>query len=140
MTLDTIREFIEPYLVWIKLGATVALLALVAWGAWHAYTTVDSSAYTRGYNARVAQEASTAHAAQVETERRDRASSVATQSLHQTIAQAVPKIEAATHETAGKVQIIYRDHPLPGVCVRPDGVRSQLDKALAAANAAAAKG
>lgn len=49
--------------------------------------------------------------------------------------KALPKIEAVTHDSVQKVRVIYRDHPV--TCIRPDGVRDELEKARDRSNAAA---
>lgn len=141
MTLGPIREFIAPYLLWIKLGLAAAAVAGVV-GLWlyhgHLVNKTRAAGYTAGYNARIADEAAAAKAAQAEADRRNHEAANATQSLHKTIATETPKIEASTHEAIERVKIVYRDHPVRADCVRPVGVRVDLDKARAAANAAAA--
>lgn len=52
-----------------------------------------------------------------------------------TLDKALPKIEATTHDSVQKVRVIYHDHSV--TCVRPDGVRNELEKARDRANAAA---
>lgn len=138
--LDPIRTWLASYLLWIKLGIVAALVIAAVVVVVKHDARIDREAYQRGYNARVAEEAGAAKAAAKEVTRREQASSTATHDLHVQLATEAPKIEATTHETAGRVRIIYRDHPVPADCVRPVGVQPDLDKARAAANSAAAGG
>lgn len=50
---------------------------------------------------------------------------------------ALPPIELRTYEARERVRFVYRDNPLPAVCVRPAGVQAELDAARQRANAAA---
>lgn len=133
-----IRAAIAPYLVWIKLGLAAATAGGIAWAVVHHDARIDAAAYQRGYNTRVAEEAKAAAATKVEDQRRDQAAADATRAMHSKLASALPQIEETTHATAERVRIVYRDHPVPADCVRPDGVQRDLDAARAAANAAAA--
>lgn len=131
-----IKDALAPYLVWIKAGAILAVVGAIAWGTWHAYETIDARAYTRGYNARVAEESKAAADAKAETERRDAAGAKASATMHTQLAVELPKIEETTDARTEAIKVIYRDHPVP-VCQRPAGVLQQLESARAAANAAA---
>lgn len=133
--IDILKTALAPYLLWIKAGAILAVAGAIAWGAWHAYDTVDARAYARGYGARVAEETKAAAAAKAETERRDAAAAKASGTMHAKLAVELPKIEETTDARTEAIKVIYRDHPVP-VCQRPAGVLQQLESARAAANAA----
>lgn len=134
--IGTLKAAIAPYLVWIKAGAILVAVGTIAWGVWHAYTTIDASAYSRGYDARVAEEQKAAAAAKVETDRRDAAGAKASTTMHAQLATELPQIEDTTNARTEAIKVIYRDHPVH-VCKRPDGVLQQLESARSAANAAA---
>lgn len=127
---------LAPYLLWIKLAAAAALLGGAAWGVWHAYRTLDAAAYQRGYDARIAEEADSAGATQIESSRREQASADTSRTFHQDLAAALPAVEASTHETETRVRTIYRSVPVHD-CLRPAGVLRELEAARQRANAAA---
>lgn len=133
-----LRDAVAPYLLWLKLGLVVALAGGIVWAVVHHDARIDAAAYQRGYNARIAEEASAATAAKAEDQRRDQAGAEATRTMQSTLASALPQIEETTHATAERIRVVYRDHPVPADCVRPDGVQRDLEQARAAANAAAA--
>lgn len=84
--------------------------------------------------------AATQAAARTESERRDAASSGATQTMLDYLGHNLPAIEATSYAATERVRTIYRDRPVAALCVRPDGVRAELDAARARANAAPAGG
>jgi hypothetical protein len=133
-----VRDALAPYLIWIKLGLAVATVGAVVWAVVRHDARIDAAAYQRGYNTRIAEEAGAAAKAKAEDQRRDQAGAAATRAMQSTLARTLPQIEETTHATAARVRIIYRDHPVPADCVRPDGVQRDLEQARAAANAAAA--
>lgn len=133
-----LRAALAPYLIWIKLGLAAAVAGGIAWAVVHHDARIDTAAYQRGYNTRVAEEANAAATAKAEDQRRDQAGAAATRAMQSTLSRALPQIEETTHATAERVRVVYRDHPVPADCVRPDGVQRDLEQARAAANAAAA--
>lgn len=133
-----VRTALAPYLIWIKLGLAAAVAGGIAWAVVRHDARIDTAAYQRGYNARVAEEAKATAATKAEDQRRDQAGAAATRAMQSTLARTLPQIEETTHATAERVRVVYRDHPVPADCVRPDGVQRDLDQARAAANAAAA--
>lgn len=133
-----IRTALAPYLFWIKLGLAAAAVGAIVWAVVHHDARIDAAAYQRGYNARIAEEATGAAAAKAEDQRRDQAGAEATRTMQSTLASALPQIEETAHATAERIRVVYRDHPVPADCVRPDGVQRDLEQARAAANAAAA--
>jgi hypothetical protein len=138
MMFAPVRDALAPYLIWIKLGLAAAAGGGIPWAVVHHEAPHDSAPYQRGYNTRMAEEAKAAAAAKAEDQRRDQAAAEATHAMQTRLASALPQIEETTHATAERVRIVYRDHPVPADCVRPDGVQRDLDAARAAANAAAA--
>ena len=68
---------------------------------------------------------------------RDQTASVARVDMLDYLRVTIPPIEVKAHEAAERIRVVYRDRPLPGQCVRPDGVQAELDAARARANAAA---
>jgi hypothetical protein len=134
--LTALKAAIAPYTLWIKAGAILVAAGAIAWGAWHAYTTVAAQNYSRGYDARVAEEQKAAADTKVETDRRAAAGAQASTTMHAQLAVDIPQIEETTNARTEAIKVIYRDHPVP-VCVRPDGVLQRLESARSAANAAA---
>lgn len=132
-----INAALAPYLAWLKAAAIAAVIGAAAWGLWHAYSTVAQQNYDRGYSARVAEEVKAAVATAVTTSKRDADAAQATQHFHAQLNAQMPQIEETTHATADRIQIVYRDHPVPAQCVRPAGVLQQLEAARERANAAA---
>jgi hypothetical protein len=106
-------------------------LALILAGVWY-------YGHTR-YEAGVASQQAAITKAQDEAQAYATARDILAQQIgdasRATLDQALPKIEAETHDSVQKVRVIYRDHPV--TCIRPDGVRAQLEKARDRANAAA---
>jgi hypothetical protein len=113
--------------IYLYAGIATAILAL----GWYAHHRIWIAATV---------ECNAKHAiAQVkvlaEQERREQASSKASGSMLDYLAANLPPIETTTHEATERVRIVYRDHPVPGVCSWPDGVRAELDQARLRANA-----
>jgi len=80
--------------------------------------------------------AKAAATAQAEQDRRATASATATTSMLDYLAANLPPIETTTHEAIQRVRIVYRDHPVPGVCVWDSRVRDELEAARIRANTA----
>lgn len=112
--------------------AAVAL-ALVVGGA----LRLRASGFEAGKASCEAAHAIAAAKAQVEVERREVVSADARTSMLDYLAANLPATEIRTHETVERIRTVYRDHPVPAVCVWPDGVRSALGEAIDRANAAA---
>lgn len=110
-----------------------AALALVAFGAYR----VHSSIFEAGKAACEAAHAAAAKKAQAEVDRREVVSAEASTTMLDYLAANLPATEIRTHETVERIRTVYRDHPVPAVCVWPDGVRSALGEAIDRANAAA---
>lgn len=87
-------------------------------------------------NKQLAAQAKRADVAQAETDRRAQASSGAYTSMLDYLRERNQESERAGNEAIERVRFIYRDNPLPAVCVRPDGVQAQIDTARQRANAA----
>lgn len=136
--IDVLKTALAPYLFWIKLGLAAAAVGAIVWAVVRHDARIDAAAYQRGYNTRIAEEAGAAAKAKAEDQRRDQAGAAATRAMQSTLSRALPQIEETTHATAERVRVVYRDHPVPADCVRPDGVQRDLEQARAAANAAAA--
>ena len=135
--MSLIPTALEPYLLWIKLALIAAVLGAAAWGLWHAYSTVAQQNYDRGYNARVAEEATDSAKAKAAADWLNQLGAQATQQFHAQLDAEMPQIEETTHAHQDRIRIVYRDHPVPADCVRPAGVLRELEAARAAANAAA---
>ncbi len=114
----------KPYLY-------AALIALFAVGVWYN----GRSRYLDG-QASVKAELAQAYAdqAKVQAERDKLAAQIAAVSKEQ-LAKDKAAAEATADAIRKAIRDIYKDHPLPGNCVRPPGVQEQLDKARDSANA-----
>lgn len=128
---------LAPYLLWIKLAAIAALVIGAVVFVQHHDAHIREQADAAGYNRRVAEEAQSAAKAQAAADWLDKLGAQATQQFHAQLDSELPQIEAATHARTDQIKVIYRDHPVPGVCERPAGVLQRLEDARAAANAAA---
>ena len=132
-------NFLTPYLFWIKIGAAAVLVAAIVWAVVAHDNHIAKANYTAGYNARVAEEMTSAAKAKAAADWLDKLGAQATANFHTQLNTDLPQIEGTTNATAERVKIVYRDHPVPaGACVRPAGVVRELEAARTAANSAAA--
>lgn len=118
----------------------LALMA-IAWGGAEHYRANSAHAAFAALQTQVADDQAKAQeAARKESERKDSASSSATQSMIDYLGANLPAIETRTHDTIERIRTVYRDRPVPAVCQRPDSVRTELDAARARANGTATGG
>jgi len=120
----------KAYAYAVALAVLIALLAF-------AHHTVFEAGKAAGATACQEEHARAAAAARVETDRREVASSAATTDMLDYLRANLPPIEAKTHDAVERIRTIYRDRPVAVGCVRPDGVRAELDAARQRANATA---
>lgn len=123
-------------------GVALAVVLLIA-GALverHHYGAAHYAAgETAGRNAVLADDARAAAALQQQHDQLEQFSALATTALQQFLGEKLPANEAQSHASEEAIRIIYRDRPVPAeLCSRPAGVQDELDKAVDAANAAAA--
>lgn len=135
--MSTISAAIAPYLLWIKLAALAALIGGVAIAVVKHDARIARDADAAGYNRRMAEEAADSAKAKAAADWLEKLGAQATAKFHAQLEAQMPQIEETTHARETNIRIIYRDHPVPGVCVRPAGVLQQLEDARASANAAA---
>ena len=112
---------------WLGLGATLALIG--------AFLLGDHMGASRERDRCKANKADNQDKAAVEVNRRDEHSAEARTSMLDYLAAEKPAIEIRTHDTITKIREVYRDKPMPAVCVRPDSVRDSLNAARDSANA-----
>lgn len=110
-----------------------ALVGIIGWAAWSLYASGKAAGIAECQAERV--EA----AAKVQTaiDLRDQRTAEARTSMLDYLAAEKPAIEIRTHDTITKVRTIYRDRPIAGECIRPDGVSDALSEARDNANRAA---
>jgi hypothetical protein len=126
---------------WRAVAFAAALLVALAWGGAEHLRLAGARAALATLQAEVAAtSAAAAIAARTETDRRDAASSDATQSMLDYLGASLPAIETRTHDTIERIRTVYRDRPATACPDRPDGVRAELDAARARANGAASRG
>lgn len=123
-------------------GVALAVVLLIAGALMerhHYGDTRYAAGETAGRNAVLADDARTAADLQRQRDQLDQFSALATTSLNQFLGEKLPANEAQSHASEEAIRIIYRDRPVPADrCSRPAGVQDELDKAVDAANAAAA--
>lgn len=124
-------------------AAIVAGLALLIAGAMIERTHYGATRYaageTAGRNAVLADDARAAASLQQQHDQLEQFSALATTGMNQFLGDKLPANEAQSHASEESIRIIYRDRAVPAeLCSRPDGVQDELDKAVDAANAAAA--
>lgn len=120
------KLLLNPYVL-------LALAVAFAGSNWFSY----SRGKTNGYNKCTVEHVAARAASQAVLDKRAKDSADITDALARDIVITMPAIELTTNESADKVRIIYRDHPVQ--CIRPDGVQQELDKARQRANAAASE-
>lgn len=115
------------------LAALIVTIAVL----WSLY----SWAYQRGYSAMEAicdnERAEAVTAALAAINRNNQASIVAARSLGEKLETALPAITREQNDAIEKIRIVYRDNPVPRLCIRPDSVREHIEQARQRANAAA---
>ena len=112
---------------WLALGLVLYSLALAVY--------FDHNGASRERDRCKANKADNQDKAAVEVNRRDEHSAEARTSMLDYLAAEKPAIEIRTHDTITKIREVYRDKPMPAVCVRPDSVRDSLNAARDSANA-----
>jgi hypothetical protein len=118
----------------MRIYAYIAALAAVLGVVWFVYDQGEKA----GRNACETEHTNAANTAQKEIDRREVASSDASESMLDYLRANLPPIEVQANEAVERVRTIYRDRPVPaGSCVRPDGVQGELDAARERANTAA---
>ena len=113
---------------WLGLGATLALIGAFLLGD-HMGASRERDRNTAAASAQKDQTAA-------KVDEQAQASSEARTTMLDYLAAQKPAIEIRTHDTITKIREVYRDKPMPAVCVRPDSVRDSLNAARDSANAA----
>lgn len=135
--MNAIKTALAPYLFWIKLALLAAAVGAIVVAVVKHDARITAAADAAGYNRRVAEEATDSAKAKAAADWLDKLGAQATRAMQLRLAAELPQVEESTHANAEQIRIIYRDHPVPAVCVRPAGVLQRLEAARTRANAAA---
>lgn len=112
---------------WLGLGAVLALIG--------AFLLGDHMGVSRERDRNTAAASVQKDQTAVKVDEQAQASSEARTTMLDYLAAQKPAIEIRTHDTITKIREVYRDKPMPAVCVRPDSVRDSLNAARDSANA-----
>lgn len=112
---------------WLALGLVLYSLALAVY--------FDHMGVSRERDRNTAAASAQKDQTAAKVDEQAQASSEARTTMLDYLAAQKPAIEIRTHDTITKIREVYRDKPMPAVCVRPDSVRDSLNAARDSANA-----
>jgi hypothetical protein len=124
-------------IIYVYAGVALAAITLVAYGAAlvHGYS---EGRFQDGRNDVLASDARDAAKLQADRDALDHFSTLATDTLANTLGIQLPTIQGKTNDTIETIRTFYRDRPASDVaCSRPAGVQTALNEAVTRANQAA---